>query len=149
MRQKRRAKCGNKKRELRSWSAEEDCRVFGKDLAGRIKYTGNPQHKRNPGNFHLTPPAAPCLDKSLCDDAEVCCKQEAEDLLLMGASLGLVDVRERKNYPITIWSVREHDKTVFEAQLENPEQGQYHGYPLTDDDGFKNIILKAYEERLS
>ena len=34
-------------------------------LSGRVSYVGNPAHKRNPGDFGLTPPAAPSGDKTL------------------------------------------------------------------------------------
>lgn len=34
-------------------------------LASQVKYGGNPEHKRNPGNFGLTPPSGPRPGKSL------------------------------------------------------------------------------------
>ena len=37
-------------------------------IAGRVRDVGNPEHKRNPGDFGLTPPAQPRADKTLCDD---------------------------------------------------------------------------------
>ena len=36
-------------------------------LASRVSYTGNPEHKEKPGDFGLTPPIQPRLDKSKCD----------------------------------------------------------------------------------
>jgi hypothetical protein len=38
-------------------------------LRASTVYGGSPHHKRNPGNFGLTPPAAPRLDKTMCDEA--------------------------------------------------------------------------------
>ena len=29
------------------------------DLSERVSYGGNPEHKKNPGDFGLTPPASP------------------------------------------------------------------------------------------
>jgi hypothetical protein len=37
------------------------------DLASKVRYGGNPEHKRNPGDFGLQPPSCPRPDKSLCD----------------------------------------------------------------------------------
>ena len=37
-------------------------------LAGEVRYGGKPDHKRNPGDFGLTPPSLPRDDKSLCDE---------------------------------------------------------------------------------
>jgi hypothetical protein len=36
------------------------------------------------------------------------------------------------------------DGIPLEAQLENPEQGVYHGYPLLDDDSFRDEVLKRW-----
>jgi len=39
--------------------------------ANAVRYGGNPEHKRSPGNFGLIPPAAPRADKTLCDGAGI------------------------------------------------------------------------------
>jgi hypothetical protein len=36
---------------------------------------------------------------------------------------------------------------VFEAQLENPAQGTYHGYPMPEDDDFRRLVLKEWKAR--
>lgn len=52
----------NTKRKLCSSQTQDS------SLASRVSYGGNPEHKRHPGDFGLTPPAAHCrADKSLCD----------------------------------------------------------------------------------
>lgn len=43
----------NPKRKLQDQLLPEKCAC----LAQTVKYTGNPEHKRNPGDFGLTPPA--------------------------------------------------------------------------------------------
>ncbi|MEZ5583130.1 MAG: hypothetical protein R3F37_10525 [Candidatus Competibacteraceae bacterium] len=40
-------------------------------IANAVRYGGNPEHKRNPGDFGLTPPASPRPDKTLCDGAHI------------------------------------------------------------------------------
>ena len=46
-------------------------------LAQNVRYGGNPQHKRNPGDFGLVPPSQPRPDKTLCDEAGITSIKEA------------------------------------------------------------------------
>lgn len=110
------------------------------ELAKHVKYTGNPQHKRDPGDFRLTPPAAPRQNATLCDDAGISRKREARKLLRAGVKAGLISERMEQGYPAQIWAVR-NDGVVFEAQLENAGMGEYHGYPMPSGDPFKAVIL--------
>jgi len=55
----------NTKRRLKACDAPELARLA--ELAQRVNYGGNPEHKKNPGDFGLTPPADPRPGKSLCD----------------------------------------------------------------------------------
>jgi len=55
-----------------------------RQLSEQVRYGGNPEHKRNPGDFGLVPPAAPRAGKSLCDDAGVVTRREALGLLRAG-----------------------------------------------------------------
>jgi hypothetical protein len=41
------------------------------ELLRCARYGGNPEHKRNPGDFGLIPPSNPKPDKSLCDEAGI------------------------------------------------------------------------------
>jgi hypothetical protein len=56
------------KRTLRAARLTPEQRRF---LRESCTYEGVPYHKRNPGDFGLTPPAAPRPDKTLCDEANV------------------------------------------------------------------------------
>lgn len=105
-----------------------DLRLLGK-LAKRVRYGGKPEHKRNPGDFYLTPPAAPSLDKTLCDEAGIFEKKVAVDLLQQGMRRGLVSDQQRNGWPKRIWAM--HGDIALEAIEENPGQGVYHGYPLS------------------
>jgi hypothetical protein len=51
-------------------------------LADTIGYGGNPEHKRRPGDFGLTPPSDPRPHKSLCDSAGIFRREEALGILL-------------------------------------------------------------------
>ena len=106
-------------------------------------YGGNPEHKRDPGDFNLTPPAAPRPAKSLCDDASVFTRAEALGLLQEGLRRGLVSVQERNGWPQNVWAVAENG-VPLEAQLENSERGIYHGYPLPANDPLHGVVLKRW-----
>lgn len=114
-------------------------------LAKKVGYGGNPEHKKNPGDFSLTPPSDPRQGKSLCDEAGVFRRSVAHDLLKRGLSKGLVSDRFNGDWPKNIWSVT--DKGVpLEAQLENPELGTYHGYPMPDSDPLATEVLRRWRE---
>ena len=57
-------------------------------LAGEVLYGGNPEHKRNPGDFGLTPPASPRRTKTLCDGAGVFSRALALELLRKEFAVG-------------------------------------------------------------
>ena len=113
------------------------------NLAERVKYTGSPFHKRNPGDFGLSPPSQPRPDKTLCDMAGVTTVRESLRLLRRGVSKGLISERTRGGFPQNIWSVTE-DGIPLEAQLENMAQGAYHGYPMPLSDDFRDQVLKRW-----
>lgn len=76
----------NRKREIQEAS---DLEVMAR-LAKRVKYDGSPDHKRNPGDFNLTPPAQPQDDKTHCDDVGITRRNDALRLLREGVGRGLV-----------------------------------------------------------
>lgn len=115
---------------------------FLEELVNSVRYGGNPEHKRNPGDFGLTPPALPRPDKSLCDSAEIFTRAEAERLLRAGIERGLISEQMRNGYPQNIWSVK--GNMPLEAQLENGSQGIYHGYPVPCADPFGKEILERW-----
>ncbi|MCF7996562.1 MAG: hypothetical protein K9L88_17260 [Chromatiaceae bacterium] len=130
----------NTKRKLVS-AQEKD-----RSLASRISYGGNPEHKRNPGDFGLTPPAAHCrADKSLCDDTGILTRAAALKLLRAGVRRGLMSEQRRNGWPQNIWAVTDAGEPL-EAMLENPEQGAYHGYPMPENDPFRIEILKCWQQ---
>ncbi len=113
-------------------------------LAERVRYTGSPYHKRDPGDFGLTPPAQSRPDKTLCDEAGITSKLEARRLLKRGVRKGLISVRRDGEFPVNIWSVT-RDGVPLEARLENGVLGTYHGYPLASNDDFGDVVLERWD----
>ncbi|MEI6388982.1 MAG: hypothetical protein WCQ50_20415 [Spirochaetota bacterium] len=113
---------------------------------GKIRYGGNPEHKKNPGDFDLSPPSDPRQGKTLCDNVEIFRRDEALRLIREGIRRGLVSEQKRNTWPQNIWAVASNGMPV-EAQLENPANGTYHGYPLLDVDPFSTIVKKTWESR--
>jgi hypothetical protein len=114
-------------------------------LAQSIRYGGNPEHKRNPGDFGLDPPARPRPDKTLCDAVAIFERAKALELLRAGVKRGLVSEQWSGEFPQNIWSVTDSGEPL-EAQLENRETGHYHGYPMPENDPFREVVEKAWRE---
>ena len=132
----------NPKRRLRENQPDKDLQK----LALKVKYGGNPEHKRNPGDFGLIPPALPRPDKTLCDEVEIFSKKEATRLLRKGVRMGLVSFREINGFPKNIWTVNK-EGCPLEAQLENQAQGIYHGYPMPENDPFRQLVLEKWRTK--
>ena len=126
----------NDKRRIRPSCQRENLT----DLATRVSYTGNPVHKRNPGDFGLTPPSAHRDDKTLCDSVGIFSIATATRLLRVGIKKGLVSEQTRGSFPQNVWVVDDNGHPL-EAQLENRSQGTYHGYPLALNDPFRDEVL--------
>lgn len=133
----------NPKRALQSrrhWSPEE------KDRRARaVSYGGNPEHKVRPNDYGLTPPVNPRPGKAVCDGDGPFPKDRAEQLVRAAMRKGMVSVQERGEWPQNVWAVSRGE--AFEAQLENSEQGVYHGYPMALDDPFRDVVLREWRLR--
>lgn len=116
------------------------------ELAKRCRYGGNPEHKRNPADYGLTPPTNPRPGKTICDGERVILKDEARTLLVAGLVRGMMSERTVNGWPQNVWAVNEAG-LVFEAQLENQTTGSYHGYPMPTDDDFRALILAEWRVR--
>ena len=114
-------------------------------LANCVQYGGNPEHKRDPGDFGLSPPhAAGRPAKSLCDDAGITAKARAFALLQEGLRRGLVSEQRLGSWPKNVWAVSAEGHAL-EGQLER--EGVYHGYPMPDSDPFREEVLLRWEPR--
>ena len=72
----------NRKRKIREY--DDGKREKYVDWKDKVKYGGNPEHKRNPGDFDLTPPSLPRSAKSLCDNVNIFNKKRALEYLKRG-----------------------------------------------------------------
>ena len=116
------------------------------NMAKRAKYVGSPYHKKSPGDYGLVPPFAPRPGATLCDgDGQEIKKTKALRMLRKGIRLGLVSQQQRNGWPQNVWMVQ--DGEAYEAQLQNEDNGEYHGYPLSNDDDFGAEVLNAWNER--
>jgi hypothetical protein len=113
-------------------------------FAGRvenIRYRGNPEHKRHPGDYNLTPQSAPRPGKTLCDRVEIFSSAQALALLHAGFLRGLLSLQERNGWPQNVWAVTDRGEPL-EAQLEG--DGIYHGYPMPEADPFRETVLERW-----
>ena len=84
-------------------------------LADACTYTGNAEHKSDPGDFGLAPPYGPREGKTLCDAAGITRKADATRLLREGIRKGIVSRQRRGAWPQNVWAVLED--TPLEGQL--------------------------------
>ena len=114
-------------------------------LARRVRYTGNPEHKSDPGDFHLNPQIRPRPNKPLCNEVGINRVKTALSLLREGVRKGMISEQQRGEFPQNIWCVS-HDGFPLEAQLENQAQGAYHGYPVPRTDPMRKEILERWNQ---
>ncbi|MBK6688762.1 MAG: hypothetical protein IPG45_30090 [Deltaproteobacteria bacterium] len=89
-------------RKIRGQRLSEAERAF---LIQNARYEGSPYHKRDPGNFGLTPPSRPRPDATLCDEAGLLNKEQAERLLQRAIDRGLVsEASAAGGYPKQLWA---------------------------------------------
>jgi hypothetical protein len=116
------------------------------ELARKASYGGNPEHKRSPGDYGLTPPASPRPGKTLCDGEKQLLREEAAGLLSAGLRKGMMSPCAADSWPQNVWALSEAGE-AFEAQLENPTLGAYHGYPMPQNDDFRAVVQAEWNKR--
>jgi hypothetical protein len=131
-------------REFRSAALSATEREF---LRKNAAYEGSPHHKRNPGDFGLVPPAAPRKDRTLCDEAGITSRADANALLDRAIDRGLVsNATTPEGFPKQMWVVDEHGQ-VFEAMYGGSRPGRYHGYPVRRTDPLFQQVAEAWAGR--
>lgn len=115
-------------------------------LADRVRYVGSPYHKKNWGDFGLTPPTQPRPDKTLCDGARIVEVAVAQRWLQDGARRGLISDDPDNDFPKYIWTVTD-DGIVLEARSSGGRAGEYHGYPLFEPDPFRQVVIDLAKRR--
>ncbi len=125
------------RRHIRREPLSNEERAF---LRANAVYEGSPLHKRNPGDFGLTPPASPRPDKTLCDEAAIFAAEEARRLF----ERGLVSEQwTAEGFPKQLWSVDE-DGQPYEAMHGGAKPDCYHGYPVRKADPFFDELTEAW-----
>ncbi|MHB1512778.1 MAG: hypothetical protein ACYCVM_08990 [Acidiferrobacter sp.] len=109
------------------------------------RYVGSGHHKRNPADYGL-PRTNPRPTKSLCDLGRPILLDEARLLALSGIRCGLFSQIRHDGFPKFIWSVSDRGE-VFEAKTDANGTGEYHGYPLEDEDAMRMYVKSVWEER--
>ena len=131
-------------RKMRPTRLTQEEKLF---LRAGASYEGSPFHKRSPGDFGLTPPAAPRLDKTLCDEARILLRAPANALFDQAIDGGLVSESEgAPGFPKQLWVVA-GDGQVFEAMYGGSRTGAYHGYPIRRADPFFDEVTDAWNLR--
>lgn len=115
-------------------------------LRAQAFYEGSPFHKRNPGDFGLTPPAAPRPDATLCDETRVLELATARRLFAEAIDGGLVSEAGTGEFPKELWVVGA-DGQVFEAMYGGSRAGAYHGYPIRRSDPWFDVVTRAWTAR--
>ena len=144
MGQRARAARGQTERQVRKTRLSDAEKRF---LLAEAAYEGSPYHKRNPGDFGLTPPSLPRADKTLCDDARVFERAKAVELFERAIQNGIVSVATKDGgFPGQMWVVDDHGR-VFELIYGGSKAGRYHGYPVRDVDPLSERIRAIWGDR--
>lgn len=114
-------------------------------LQNAARYVGSGHHKRNPADYGL-PRSNPRPTKSLCDLQRAVRLEEAKALMQNGIRWGLFSAIRDDGFPKYIWSVSEHGE-VFEAKTDSHGTGEYHGYPLENEDAMHAYVRSVWKER--
>ena len=109
-------------------------------------YRPSPYHKSGSSAAGLQSVPALRPDKTICDRPTSGSARNAADLLKSGFSRGMVSERRRGDWPQNVWAVDE-EGIVYEAQLGNLVTGEYHGYPMKQDDSFASFIRDEWKRR--
>lgn len=132
----------NPKRQLCPEELISSRRALLLSKLNKLRYTGNPEHKRRPGDFGLIPPGGARPGKTLCDAVGIFSRAEALSLLRAGVERGAFSLQEREGWPQNVWAVTEEGDPL-EAQLEGT--GAYHGYPMPEADPFRDRVLERWK----
>lgn len=114
-------------------------------LKNDTRYVGSGHHKRYPADYGLER-TNPRPTKSLCDMNRVIVLGEAKRLLSDGITLGLFSKPGDDRFPKFIWGVTEIGE-VFEAKTDAHGTGEYHGYPLEDEDDMRDYVKSIWKQR--
>ena len=110
-------------------------------LLERAHYKGWEKHKGNPAAFGFPPWTKRRGDETLCDDHSGFtpdAMQSIPRLLRRGITAGLIGPGDR-----ILWTVGD-DGWIFEGRVTNPEQSEYHGYPVRPGEAVATKVYQRY-----
>jgi hypothetical protein len=110
------------------------------DLMDKVRYGGSSKHKRNPAVFGLEAFHGQRGDATLCDDHANFQPTDMSRVPLLarrGISAGLVGTN--------IWTV-DNNGWIYEAEITNAVQHEYHAYPVRPTDSIAETIYERYAE---
>lgn len=119
--------------------------VFLQSLSERARYIGSGHHKRHPADYGFGR-TNPVPTKSLCDAVGPVLLSQAQTWLQQGIMRGMVSAPTADGFPKYIWCVAD-DGRVFEAKTHPNTPGQYHGYPLENEDEMRTYIRTLWGKR--
>lgn len=131
-----------KRRITHSDYASDEVKQF---LEKNAKYVGSGHHKRHPADYGFQR-TNPRPTKSLCDLERIVLREEAKLLVTNGIRHGLFSEIREDGFPKFIWSVTQRGE-VFEAKTDTHGTGEYHGYPLEDEDAMHVYVKSVWEQR--
>lgn len=106
---------------------------------------GSANHKLHPAAYGFPRPE-PRPSKSVCDMERKILLPEAKQLVASGIQCELFSEPQADGFPKFIWSVSEKGE-IFEAKTDRNGTGEYHGYPLEDEDPMHKYVLSVWKER--
>lgn len=116
-----------------------------KRLERDVRYIGSANHKLHPAAYGFPRPE-PRPNKSVCDMERDILLPEAKQLVARGIQYDMFSELQADGFPKFIWSVSENGE-VFEAKTDRNGTGEYHGYPLEDEDAMYKYVISVWKER--
>lgn len=122
--------------------------LLREELSARVTYGAYSKHKYNPTAYRLSPYAGQDEERTYCDAHAKFSRENfhrISALLVRGVMLGLWSDQHNKDAPSLLWTLDESG-WIFELRITNPEQLQYHGYPVLPGDAFaRHVLIRARE----
>ena len=101
-------------------------------------YVGSVYHKDRSG-FAGTPPRSR-PDASICPGPLANRQSRVQRWLQEAIRAGHTGVWDSRGpFPLRVWYRDDETSIVYEARLGSPGSGEYHGYPLTSDEGVEGL----------
>lgn len=114
-------------------------------LIAKVKYVGSGHHKRHPADYAMER-TNPRPTKSLCDAVRKILLKEAQELLESGILRGMFSMPSDDGFPKYVWSVS-LTGDVYESKTDPSTPGDYHGYPLENEDDMREYVRDIWSER--